>query len=52
MHSAEQHDDDYLLALAEQERAILVSGDRHLLALADRFPIRSARALLESLDER
>jgi len=29
-------DDDYLLALAEQERAILVSGDHHLLALADR----------------
>jgi putative PIN family toxin of toxin-antitoxin system len=44
-------DDDYLLALAEQEQAILVSGDRHLLALADRFPIVTPRALLETLTE-
>ena len=41
--------DDYLLALAEQERALLVSGDRHLLELADRFPIQTARAFLETL---
>jgi uncharacterized protein len=44
-------DDDYLLALAEQEQAILVSGDRHLLALADRFPVVTARAFLETLSE-
>jgi putative PIN family toxin of toxin-antitoxin system len=44
-------DDDYLLALAEQERAILVSGDRHLLALADRFPVVTARAFLETITE-
>jgi putative PIN family toxin of toxin-antitoxin system len=44
-------DDDYLLALAEQEQAILVSGDRHLLALTDRFPIVTARAFLETLSE-
>jgi putative PIN family toxin of toxin-antitoxin system len=47
----EDPDDDYLLALAEQERAILVSGDRHLLTLADRFPIVTARAFLETLTE-
>jgi uncharacterized protein len=41
--------DDYLLALAEHERAVLVSGDRHLLALADRFPVRSPRAFLAEL---
>lgn len=41
--------DDYLLALAESERAVLVSGDRHLLELADRFPVVSARSFLDSL---
>jgi uncharacterized protein len=47
----EDPEDDYLLALAEQEQAILVSGDRHLLALADRFPVITARAFLETLTE-
>jgi putative PIN family toxin of toxin-antitoxin system len=42
--------DDYLLALAEKASAVLVSGDRHLLDLSDRLPIRSAREFLESLD--
>ncbi len=46
---SEDPGDDYLLALAEQERAMLVSGDRHLLALADRFPVVSPRAFLETL---
>lgn len=41
--------DDYLLALAQTERAILVSGDRHLLALADELPIETPRAFLERL---
>ena len=31
--------DDYLLALAEAAHALLVSGDKHLLDLADAFPI-------------
>jgi uncharacterized protein len=44
--------DDYLLALAESENAIVVSGDQHLLELADRFPIRSARDFLEMLETR
>lgn len=43
--------DDYLLALAEQERALLVSGDRHLLALAGELPIRTPRAFLDALAE-
>jgi len=40
--------DDYLLALAEAERALLVSGDQHLLALADHLPVQTARASLDS----
>jgi putative PIN family toxin of toxin-antitoxin system len=42
--------DDYILALAEAESAIVISGDRHLLELADRFPIRSPRAFLGDLE--
>ena len=48
---SEDPDDDYLLALAEQERAIVVSGDHHLLALADRFPVVIPRAFLETLSD-
>jgi putative PIN family toxin of toxin-antitoxin system len=44
--------DDYLLVLAESESAIVVSGDEHLLELADRLPIRSARVFLEMLETR
>ncbi len=39
-------DDDYLVALAERERAILVSGDEHLLELADRIPVFTAAGFL------
>jgi uncharacterized protein len=39
-------DDDYLVALAHGQSAILVSGDRHLLDLADRAPILSPADLL------
>lgn len=42
--------DDYLLALAEGEKAVVVSGDQHLLELADRFPVRSPRDFLEVLE--
>ena len=42
-------DDDYLVALAESERAILVSGDQHLLALADQLPVMTVRAFLDTL---
>jgi uncharacterized protein len=34
-------DDDYLIALAQSQAAVLVSGDRQLLDLADRAPILS-----------
>jgi putative PIN family toxin of toxin-antitoxin system len=44
--------DDYLLALAESERAALVSGDRHLLDLAGDFPIQTARAWVKALETR
>lgn len=39
-------EDDYLLALAEAERAALISGDEHLLGLGGGLPIyRPARFL-------
>jgi uncharacterized protein len=42
--------DDYLLALAEQAKAVLVSGDQHLLDLVDRFPVRSPPEFLDELE--
>jgi putative PIN family toxin of toxin-antitoxin system len=44
------HADDYLLALAEAEHALLVSGDKHLLDLANAFPIRTPREFSDSLE--
>jgi uncharacterized protein len=41
--------DDYLLALAESQGAVLVSGDRHPLDLAAELPVRSPRDFLRSL---
>lgn len=43
--------DDYLLALVVDQRAVLVSGDKHLLGMSSRYPIFSAAAFLELLDE-
>lgn len=43
--------DDYLVALAHSQQAVLVSGDQHLLTLADRMPIMNPRAFLESLPD-
>jgi putative PIN family toxin of toxin-antitoxin system len=43
--------DDYLIALAHSQQAVLVSGDQHLLTLADRMPIMNPRAFLESLPD-
>ena len=42
--------DDYLLALAESEHGVLVSGDQQLLSLADELPIQRARAFLDTID--
>ena len=42
--------DDYLLALAESTSAVLVTGDRHLLDLANELPIHHPRAFVDLLD--
>jgi predicted nucleic acid-binding protein len=42
--------DDYLLALAATERAVLVSGDAHLTVLGNRFPVRTPADFLASLE--
>ena len=44
-------DDDYLPPLAKSRHAVLVSGDRHLLALADTLPIMPPRAFLETIEK-
>jgi uncharacterized protein len=43
---SEDSGDDYLLALAARERAHLVSGDEHLLALRERPAVVSPREFL------
>jgi hypothetical protein len=43
--------DDYLIALAAAERAMLVSGDKHLLALAEQLPILPPTRFLELVDD-
>lgn len=45
-------DDDYLVALAADQRAILVSGDRHLLSLAEDFPVMTPTRFVAVLAER
>lgn len=42
--------DDYLVALAATERALLVSGDDHLLVLRDRPPVHTPASFLALLD--
>ena len=41
--------DDYLIALAAAERALLVSGDIHLTSLAPRVPVRTPAEFLADL---
>jgi putative PIN family toxin of toxin-antitoxin system len=48
-HHSPDPGDDYLLALAESERAVLVTGDADLLTLAGALPVVTARAFVESL---
>jgi putative PIN family toxin of toxin-antitoxin system len=43
--------DDYLVALAAAERVALVSGDKHLLALAGQIPVFSPREFLDLLQQ-
>ncbi len=42
--------DDYLIALAAAQRAVLVTGDQHLLDLRGKMPIYAARAFLEMME--
>ncbi len=42
--------DDYVLALASSNSAIVVTGDRDLLALSGEFPIYSPSAFLHMLE--
>lgn len=42
-------DDDYLVALAASTVSVLVSGDKHLLALRDEIPVFTPRAFLDLL---
>lgn len=41
--------DDYLIALASSSQAILVSGDKHLLDLADQIPVFAPAEFLQRL---
>lgn len=42
-------DDDYLVALASTENALLVSGDKALLELGERFPVLAPVQFLATL---
>ncbi len=44
-------DDVYLVALAAHARVPIVSGDRHLLDLANRIPVFTPREFVVMLDE-
>jgi putative PIN family toxin of toxin-antitoxin system len=49
--ASEDPGDDYLIVLAAHERAALVSGDRHLLALAAQLPIYAPADFIALLDQ-
>lgn len=38
--------DDFVVALAEASRAVIVSGDQHLLSMAGRLPVQSPAEFL------
>jgi putative PIN family toxin of toxin-antitoxin system len=42
-------DDDYLIALAEEANAVIVSGDAHLHSVADYIPVYTPAAFLTLL---
>ena len=44
-------DDDYLLALAIDQRAFLVTGDQHLLGLREGLPILTPAEFVAKLDQ-
>jgi hypothetical protein len=41
--------DDYLIVLAAASRAVLVSGDQHLLSLSDDLPVYSPAQFLDMI---
>ncbi len=49
---SEDPGDDYLIVLAAEARAVLVSGDRHLLALKPELPIDAPAGFLARLGTR
>jgi uncharacterized protein len=49
--SVSDKDDDYLVALASVENAILVSGDKALFELGERFPVLSPVQFLATLPD-
>ena len=49
--SSSDPEDDYLIALAEKSRSVLVSGDRDLLELSEQIPVYSPREFLDLLQE-
>lgn len=48
--SSSDSGDDYLIAMAAEQSAALVSGDRHLLDLKGRIPVYSPRDFLELIE--
>jgi putative PIN family toxin of toxin-antitoxin system len=50
-HRTADPDDDYLLALAEAHGALVVSGDGHLTAFADRLPVLSPSQFLALISQ-
>ena len=50
VHRSPDPDDDYLAWLAESRQALLVTGDKHLLALAGELPIVAPRTFLETVE--
>jgi len=50
--SSTDRDDEYLITLAAKHRAVIVSGDKHLLRLAGEIPVFAPRKFLELLRER
>ena len=45
-------DDDHLVALAADYRAMLVSGEHHLLALAEDIPVFTPAGFLATIADR
>lgn len=49
--SSPDPDDDYLIALAERSRSVIVSGDRDLLELSGQIPVYSPTQFLALVEE-